>query len=88
MSYGDLKTPPGSAAKKTSRPRRGQSLFQVRDDVIDVFDADAQAYHVSVTPADASSSADSCRCVVEAGCAASDLASPILTSRLNSLSAS
>ena len=41
-----------------------------------------------LTPALRCSSADICRCVVEAGWQASDLASPMLTSRLNSLSAS
>ena len=40
------------------------------------------------TPAWLCSSADICRWVVEAGWQASDLASPILTSRLNSRSAS
>ena len=35
-----------------------------------------------------SSSGDSCRCVVDAGCVASDLASPMLTRRVNSCSAS
>ena len=41
-----------------------------------------------LTPALRCSSADICRCVVEAGWQASDLASPILTSRLNNFSAS
>ncbi len=40
------------------------------------------------TPATRCSSADICRCVVEAGWQASDLASPIFTSRLNRWSAS
>jgi len=40
------------------------------------------------TPALRSSSGDICRWVVEAGWQASDLASPMLTSRLNSFSAS
>jgi hypothetical protein len=39
----------------------------------------------SETPAFASSSGDSWRCVVEAGWQASDLASPMLTRRVNSL---
>ena len=78
----------GDQPRRAGR-RGGQRLVEIGDDVVDMLDADATA---GSSPASRRpwrcSSADIWRCVVEAGWQASDLASPILTSRLISFSAS
>jgi hypothetical protein len=65
-----------------------QGLGQIIEDVVDVLDADAQADGAGTDARRQLLLGVICRCVVEAGWQASDLASPRLTSRLNSFSAS
>ena len=66
-----------------------ESLVQVLHDVVDVLDADGEPDHLRPSrPHWPVRSSVSCRCVVEAGWQAKDLASPMFTSRLKSLSAS